>query len=476
MKPMTVGSLFSGVGGLDMGLEKTQCFKTIWQVEYDKYARSVLRKNWPDTQIYEDVRSVGGENDAGRHVLERPDLIHGGFPCQDLSVAGNRKGLAGERSGLWNEFHRILSELTPTWCIIENVPGLFSSNQGKDFAFVLRGLEELGFSTQWRVLDSRFFGVPQRRRRVFIVGYSGDGPTPEVFLERQGLQGNQTESEGQGEGDSEKPRRSSGPTDSVGPVRIASTLYQGGGFSNYKPSEVASTQRAVQHKGTDVDLVVPLDLRNATRTTEKSALNRQGVGIGKEGDPSPTLCASDVPGLFHHKPPTVIDRSAFNAGKNAQRDPYIEETETMPTLIARGPHAVAFQQNDRHEVRLVGGDGQTAGSLLAQPGAKLQNYISSTETHHDTVAALLASGAGTSRPGSNAGSELTYYVGTVPRRLTPKECERLQGFPDNHTAIGITDAGVEVPISDAQRYKQCGNAVTVNVAQWIGCQIAELDY
>ena len=134
---MTVGSLFSGIGGLELGLERAG-MEVVWQVELDKQARSVLRRHWPEVSIYEDVRDVGRSN------LDGVDLICGGFPCQDVSVAGKREGLAGERSGLWWEFHRIIGELARAWCLIENVPGLLSSNDGRDMAVIGGGMGELG--------------------------------------------------------------------------------------------------------------------------------------------------------------------------------------------------------------------------------------------------------------------------------------------------------------------------------------------
>mgnify|MGYP003671801505 FL=1 len=184
---MKVGSLFSGVGGFDLGLERSG-HEIVWQVEYDKQARSILRKHWPDVKIYNDVQQVGGKDgEAGRDVLEEVDLICGGVPCQDLSVAGHRRGLDGSKSGLWYEFHRILEECRPKYCLVENVPGLFSSNKGRDMEVLVRGLEELGYQWQYRILDSQYFGVPQRRRRVFIVGYLGEGCAPQVLLESESL-------------------------------------------------------------------------------------------------------------------------------------------------------------------------------------------------------------------------------------------------------------------------------------------------
>ena len=153
-------SLFSGVGGFDIGFERAG-IETVLQAEQDPWCLEVLARHWPETERVTDVRDVRG----GVGI----DLIYGGFPCQDVSVAGKRAGLGGERSSLWFEFERILSELRPRWAVIENVPGLLSSNKGRDFAVILDGLEDLGYSVGWAVLDAQNFGVPQRRRRVFIV-------------------------------------------------------------------------------------------------------------------------------------------------------------------------------------------------------------------------------------------------------------------------------------------------------------------
>lgn len=198
---MRFGSLFSGIGGIDLGLERAG-IKCAWQVEIDPYRRAVLARHWPDVRRYEDVRGVCGDrskqmaaNPAIHRFPRKPsesesldpvDLICGGFPCQDVSTAGRRAGLRAERSGLFFEFARIVGELRPRWILVENVPGLYSSNAGKDFDTVIGTLAELRYGLAWRVLDSQYFGVPQRRRRVFIVGYLG-GPCPSaVLFEREG--------------------------------------------------------------------------------------------------------------------------------------------------------------------------------------------------------------------------------------------------------------------------------------------------
>ena len=177
----TVGSLFSGIGGFDLGLERAG-WRVIWQVEHDVFRQSRLKRHWPHVELRGDIRT---ETDG----LAKPDLICGGFPCQDLSTAGNREGLAGERSGLWFEYLRVVQELRPTWILIENVPGLLSSHEGRDFEVVVSGLTQCGYGVAWRVLDSQYFGVAQRRRRVFVICYLGAPCPPEILFEPEGVPG-----------------------------------------------------------------------------------------------------------------------------------------------------------------------------------------------------------------------------------------------------------------------------------------------
>lgn len=177
------GSLFAGIGGFDLGFERAG-IKTLWMVETDKHCQKVLRTRFPDAKLYGDVTELNPSE------LDRVDIISAGFPCQDLSVAGKRKGLKGERSGLFFEIVGFLEELRPAWAVLENVPGLLSSNRGRDFAVVLGSLAECGYGVSWRILDSQFFGVPQRRRRVFIVGCLGKPCPPEILFESESSQRN----------------------------------------------------------------------------------------------------------------------------------------------------------------------------------------------------------------------------------------------------------------------------------------------
>src|SRR5262245_16093118 len=152
-------SLFSGIGGFDLGFDLAGLVTDAF-VEIDKTCQAVLSTHFPHVQVIEDVRDCDGKWFAGI------DVICGGFPCQDLSVAGKRAGLAGERSGLWHEFARIVGEAGPQWVVVENVPGLLSSNRGRDMGAVVGSLVDMGYGVAWRVLDAQGFGVPQRRRRV----------------------------------------------------------------------------------------------------------------------------------------------------------------------------------------------------------------------------------------------------------------------------------------------------------------------
>jgi DNA (cytosine-5)-methyltransferase 1 len=172
---MKAVSLFAGVGGFDLALTQ-EGVEVVAAVEIDRKARAVLRKHFPRTQLLEDISDTTGKQ-LFRFGFEPEGIIVGGFPCQDLSTAGKREGLAGARSGLFWEICRLLEETRAHWVILENVTGLLSSNGGKDLGTVITALAERGYGVAYRVLDSQHFGVPQRRKRIFIVGCLGDDGT-----------------------------------------------------------------------------------------------------------------------------------------------------------------------------------------------------------------------------------------------------------------------------------------------------------
>lgn len=161
MSKPTVGSLFSGIGGMDLGLERAG-FEVIWQSEIDPYASRVLKKHWPDVPNLGDIRTIDWSG------VERPDLVCGGFPCQDISYAGKGAGLDGERSGLWWEFARAVRHLGPDCVLVENVAALLT--RGLDA--VLGTLASLGYDAEWGVLPAAAFGAPHIRERVFLLAYA----------------------------------------------------------------------------------------------------------------------------------------------------------------------------------------------------------------------------------------------------------------------------------------------------------------
>jgi len=159
---LKVLDLFAGIGGFSLGLEKTGGFETIGFCEVDKKAQAVLKKHWPEVPIYDDVTKLTKDDIDGT-----VDVITGGFPCQDISLAGKGAGLEGERSGLWWEFHRLIKELQPKWVIAENVSALRS--RGLDQ--VLRSLSEIGYDAEWHCIPASAVGAPHRRDRIWIVAY-----------------------------------------------------------------------------------------------------------------------------------------------------------------------------------------------------------------------------------------------------------------------------------------------------------------
>lgn len=357
-------SLFSGIGGFDLGLERAGMACRA-QVEIDKAARGVLAAHWPDVERLEDVTK------AGKHNLPAVELICGGFPCQDVSIAGRRAGLDGERSGLWFEFARIVDELKPQWVLIENVPGLLSSNAGQDFKVILDGLVKFGYGVCWRILDAQFFGLAQRRRRLFIVASLGNGRSAQVLFERES---------------STRNSATGGETRQELARDIAATLRSRG-----------------ENTGTSSDFEVGL----------KVVGTLAGSGAG----------------------------SARPAGQRNELDflvPFTKQRSDQYGTASVGSTLAARDYKDNGDIVLYT---NVAKTITANYGKQQDSSDSST-------------------PGN--------YIGhsSGVRRLTPIECERLQGFPDQWTAISSGR-----PQADSARYKQLGNAVAVPVAEWIARRI-----
>jgi len=201
---LKVASFFSGIGGFDLGFERTG-MKIVFQCEKNLFNRRVLERHWPKIFLHEDINTLELSD------IPESDIWCAGFPCQDLSLANNgkRQGLNGDRSGLFFRFAELVGERKPRWVVLENVPGLLNSKEGQDFRHILAQMDEFGYGVAWRILDSKFFGTPQRRRRVFIVASFGtpralqvlfDDPTTE-FAARTSKSQEQTPSTRDAEGD-----------------------------------------------------------------------------------------------------------------------------------------------------------------------------------------------------------------------------------------------------------------------------------
>jgi DNA (cytosine-5)-methyltransferase 1 len=244
------------VGGFDIGLERSG-HVCVGQVEIDKHARSVLDHHWPDVPKHDDVTTaIDWADEIG--LIGNVDLVCGGFPCQDLSVAGKRAGLGGERSGLFFDALAFAKAVKAKTILLENVPGLLSSNQGRDFGVLLTSLADAGYSNiEWRVLNSQFFGVPQRRRRVFIVASLGTEPFREILAERESSTGDLAQSEQAGE------NTPSATTAGVG-------VFGQTGFAKY--TEGVTTLTATSYKRPEDNVVVN------SYTSSSFAGYEEGVG------------------------------------------------------------------------------------------------------------------------------------------------------------------------------------------------------
>jgi DNA-cytosine methyltransferase len=159
---ITVGSLFSGIGGIDLGLERTGGFKTMWFSEIDAYASAVLKKHWPNVPNHGDITRIDWNG------IERPDMLCGGFPCQDISIAGKGKGITKDtRSGLWFEFAKAIRILRPRYVLVENVAEILSNG----LTIVLGDLAEAGYDAEWKIISAAEIGAPHTRKRVFVLAY-----------------------------------------------------------------------------------------------------------------------------------------------------------------------------------------------------------------------------------------------------------------------------------------------------------------
>ena len=391
-----------------MGLEWAG-FTIAWQCELDAWKRQILAAHWPDVPIFDDITTL--------HDPPPVDMMIGGFPCQDLSIAGKRKGFQGERSVLAFDFLRIVDAIQPRWLLLENVPGLFSSAQGADFARLIDEMADAGYGVAWRILDARYFNVPQRRRRAFICARRADA----------GID----------------PRAASGLA-----LRALSEGSGGDPTPGWPPRQKASADVGGSVAGSRI--------------------------IGSHGDaaagPTGTLTRmySEQSGQDFGGGAGVVSFYSHGGSMNgfAKDDGLSHPITRGSTIGIPSPPAVCFRkskraQSDQDDETWVESDSTNTLNRFDTGDTRATQIITSTlQANHSGGVRMDAESA--------AGNQLVPQEHTL-RRLTPTECEALMGWPRNHTA----PPGVKAP--DSKRYAACGDGIVSWVAYWIGQRIQMIE-
>jgi len=456
--------------------------------EIDKFPSAVLAHHYPAVRNFGDFTTIE-ETDVGAI-----DLLVGGTPCQSFSVAGLRGGLGDHRGNLALEFCRLALRTRPRWLVWENVPGVLSSNGGRDFGSILGALAECGYGFAYRVLDAQYFGLAQRRKRVFVVGYLGDWrPAAAVLFERESLRGDPA------------PRRSTGQ-------RVAGTLEARAGTGGYDPHLIAAdlhpTLRAGGNRtgghrppGTDVDtmeglIAFPQNLSGTQCATtadlapSMGAKNPTAIAFDTTQITSASNYSNPKPGDPCHPlaagahPPAVAFESRYARNGRGAPDTIVPPLKAQSGETGKGDAAplVAYSimpQNSGKDfkAREVDGaqplmtnpvGGNQGGDYVMQPAIAFKSGQSEaaggafvTEEYSPTLQAV--------NNGSTAVPSVMHAMAV--RRLTPRECERLQGFPDDYTAVPYRGK----PAADGPRYKALGNSMAVPVMRWLGTRIQMVD-
>jgi DNA (cytosine-5)-methyltransferase 1 len=422
---LTFIDLFAGVGGIALGFVRAGMVCNA-HVEIESNCCHVLRRHFPDHPIIGDICGQSGRS------LPPSDVICFGSPCQDLSVAGQRKGLAGERSGLFFEAMRIIREMReatdaryPTIAVWENVCGAFSSDAGADFASVLGAFRELrALDIGWSVLDARWHGVAQRRRRVFVVADFGGQRAEKILSLSDRVRGYPA------------PRAEAGQ-------RVAACLTRGA-------QSGGRGEQAGRRQEDDFNIVPAL------------CANGKAAGSATQQDAESGMLLVAFGGNDTRGPIDIA------TGCNAHQRRNDFESETI----------IAFARNQRDELRDLD---DCASCLSAEPGTHQQTFVAIPIQEVGKRCGLRndpRDGLGVGKDGDpvftlQSGAQHGVGERQGVRRLTPRECERLQGFPDDWTQWGMDESGKRINLSDAARYTGLGNAVCVNVAEHLGRQIVE---
>lgn len=533
MKTLTLGSLFDGIGGFVLAAQRCG-IKTVWASEIEPNCIDITKRHFPRVEHLGDITKI----DGGR--IPPVDIISFGSPCQDLSTAGKQKGLSGERSGLFLDAIRIIYEMRratngryPTFIVWENVSGAFNSNKGNDFRIVLEKITNAnipiptsgkwatagmvrgckgGASVAWRLLDSQFWGVPQRRKRIFLVGDFRAERAPEILFK--------PESE-LGYIDTCRPKKERIAAAFVRDFEIAGGLKENSCIADfgrtadriYYNADTSRTLTGSTGGGgsatgnyLDISEVRPINLQVATRC--KALGERTGLGIGDNGAPANTLQEQHCHGVFavvaYDESQITSKVNASNPKLNAPchtlckdnagravtvqleavypiRDPNLNKSANGFIVSEDGVPAPTLSATDRHAVAAcyVNSSGNDIAGTLDASYYKGTGARSGKEREFVGVAMFennsrggYKQGCGTLRASGGdcgGGSEnliiilgkVAYYARYILRKLSPLECERLQGFPDYWTKYGKSGA----EISDTARWRALGNSLTVPCAE-----------
>ena len=449
---MKYGSVCSGVEAATVAWHPLG-WEPQWFSEIEKFPSAVLAHHYPNVPNYGDMTAFKGwPND--RSI----DLLVGGTPCQSFSVAGLRKGLDDPRGNLMLTFLAIAERYRPRWLVWENVPGVLSSNRGKDFGTLLGAMGEIGYGFAYRICDAQYWGVPQRRRRVFVVGHLGDWRrAAAVLFERESLSGHPAPSRqarqktascltarvgSAYDAQSEQfivPKATNETKLSDVTMSITASYGQGGVDLASKPMVFDSGQGG-QLSDNHLQPTLPAELASTLNAAfgDKQGLEDQHINSG-----APLFVPDSVGPLTAgmHKGPRGTEAVesnhviAFGAQNSAAQGDSVS-TEVTPTLDKSKTPAVAIGINNDHNAAV-----ELIGPLTRGPQGSPRN------------AAMQASAV---------------------RRLTPVECERLQGFPDDYTQIPWRNKPAE-NCPDGPRYKAMGNSMAVPVMRWIGERISMVD-
>ncbi|MBI2818143.1 MAG: DNA cytosine methyltransferase [Acidobacteria bacterium] len=414
---MIYGSVCSGIEAVTLAWHPLG-FEPAWFVEIDSFCSALLAHRYPHVSNVGDFRDIG----PGARPI---DILVAGTPCQAFSCAGRRAGLADPRGNLAIEFCRLAGRLRPRWVVWENVPGVLSSNRGRDFGAIIGALVKLGYGCAWRVLDAQYFGVPQRRRRVFVVGHLGDWRSAAaVLFERESLRRNPT------------------------PGKKAKT------------SVAALTANGVGTCGADDNQGQAGHLIPRVAETLRAGANRTG-GDRPPGTDADTASTYLVPIAFGGGKKSGSIEVATTLSSRATRQDFYTETliafSSKQHAADAGPLSPTLRAMP-HDASHANGGGQvaiafSAGNLARREGANPSADIFQT----------LRADCGDNHP--------CVMRGLAVRRLMPRECERLQGMPDDYTLIPYRGR----PASDGPRYRAIGNSMAVPVMRWVGDRIQAVD-